>query len=203
MPGMGKLGSRSSLAGALFSSTQLRLLALLFGQPERSFFTSEIIQHVGAGSGAVQRQLKRLTDAGLVTVSRVGRQTHYRANAASPIFTELCSIVRKTVGVAEPLRVAVQRFGDRLELALVYGSVAKGTDRSDSDIDLLLVSDQLTLEDVYRTLADTETALGRSIRPTLYTPAELERRLRDSSFVKRVLAGDTIALVGEVPSVDR
>ncbi len=127
--------SRQSLAGALFSSTQLRLLALLFGQPERSFYTSEIIDHVGAGSGAVQRQLERLTAAGLVNVSRVGRQTHYQANADSPIFAELCSIVQKTVGVAEPLRAAIAPLADRLDFALIYGSVAKGTDRADSDID--------------------------------------------------------------------
>ncbi|MBW2460911.1 MAG: nucleotidyltransferase domain-containing protein [Deltaproteobacteria bacterium] len=196
---MGKLASRRSLAGALFSSTQARLLALLFGQPDRSFFTSEIITDVKAGSGAVQRQLKRLTEAGLVTVSRVGRQTHYRANTASPIFAELSSIVRKTVGVAEPLREALAPLADRLDLALVYGSVAKGTDRSESDIDLMLVSHDLSLEEVYRALADTETALGREIRPMLYTPDELDRRLGKSAFVKRVLAGDTIVLIGEIP----
>jgi predicted nucleotidyltransferase len=176
-------------------------LALLFGQPERSFFTSEIIDHLGRGSGAVQRQLKRLADAGVVTASRVGRQTHYQANPASPIFAELRSIVRKTVGVAEPLREALAPLKDHLSLALVYGSVAKGTDRSDSDIDLMLVSDDLTLEEVYRALAETEATLLRSIRPTLYTPAEMQRRLRDSAFVARVLTGDTIVLIGELPRV--
>jgi predicted nucleotidyltransferase len=201
LPILGKLSSRRSLAGALFSSTQLRLLALLFGQPERSFFTSEIIDHVGAGSGAVQRQLKRLAEAGLVTASRVGRQTHYQANAASPLFAELRSIVQKTVGVAKPLRAALSPLRDHLSLALVYGSVAKGTDRADSDIDLMLVSDDLTLEEVYRALADTEAALVRSIQPTLYTTGEMQRRLRDSAFVERVLTGDTIVLIGELPRV--
>ncbi len=205
LPEMGKQQSRASkasLTSALFSSTQAKLLALLFGQPRRSFYTSEIIDHVDAGSGAVQRQLKKLVDAELVDVFPVGRQTHYRANEGSPIFRELCSILRKTAGVAEPLRAALAPLAGEIVLGLVYGSVAKGTDTSSSDIDLLLVSETLTLEEVYRALASTEEELGRPIRPTLYTPDELTRRLRKSEFLRRVLGGDVMLLLGEIPDVD-
>src|SRR5574340_398791 len=86
----------TGLADALFSSTQQRVLGYLFGQPERSFFANELIGLAGAGSGAVQRELKRLSESGLVTVTRLGNQKHYQANPASPIFIELCGIAQKT-----------------------------------------------------------------------------------------------------------
>ena len=91
-----------SLADALFSGTQQRVLGLLFGQPERSFYATELINLAGVGSGAVQRDLASLSQSGLVTVKPVGNQKHYQANPASPIYDELCGMVRKTVGLAEP-----------------------------------------------------------------------------------------------------
>lgn len=92
--------SRTGIADALFSATQQRVLALLFGQPERSFFTNELIGLVGAGSGAVQREVRRLVESGLVTVTRLGSQKHYQANPAAPIFEELRGIVTKTLGTS-------------------------------------------------------------------------------------------------------
>jgi hypothetical protein len=94
---------RTSLSAALFSNTQQRVLGLLFGQPQRSFFATELIGLSGGGSGAVQRELKRLDESGLVTVKRLGNQKHYQANPQSPIFSELCGIVQKTAEPAEPL----------------------------------------------------------------------------------------------------
>lgn len=190
---------RSSLAGALFSSTQQKLLGLLFGRPDRSFFVTEIMALLDSGRGAVQRELARLADGGLITVTRVGNQKHYQANAESPLFDELCSIVRKTVGLEEPLRSAIQSLPGDVVLALVYGSVAKGTDTSASDIDLLLVADGLTLEEVYKALAPAEKRLGRSINPTLYTRDELERRRETRNpFLIRVLTGPRLMLAGSV-----
>lgn len=87
----------ASLADALFSGTQQRVLAWLFGQPERSFYATELIGLAGAGSGAVQRELARLAQSGLVTARAVGNQKHYQANPEAPIYAELCSIVQKTV----------------------------------------------------------------------------------------------------------
>jgi predicted nucleotidyltransferase len=196
-----RAGSQSnSLASALFSSTQQRVLGLLFGQPERSFFATEIIARLGAGSGAVQRELSKLADCGLLTVSMVGNQKHYQANPESPIYAELCALIRKTVGLAEPLRQALEPALPEIELALVYGSVAKGSATASSDIDLLLVSDTLTLEEVFRRLAGAESALGREINPTLYTADEFSRRLRNhNSFLARVLAEPVLLLKGALP----
>ncbi|QVL43451.1 MAG: nucleotidyltransferase domain-containing protein [Alcanivorax sp.] len=191
---------RLSLADALFSSTQQRVLGLLFGQPEQSFFGAEVISLLGMGSGGVQRELKKLADSGLVRVFRVGNQKHYQANPESPVYAELVGLIRKTVGLVAPLREALEASREAIDLALVYGSVAKGRATAASDIDLLLVSDILTLESAYGMLADVEGALGRPINPTLYTNAEFEQRLRDGNlFLRKVLSGDTILLQGRLP----
>lgn len=195
----GLLHHGSGLADALFTSTQQRVLALLFGQPHRSFFVTELVALAGAGSGAVQRELARLAQSALVTVTKVGNQKHYQANNESPLFDELCSIIQKTVGLQEPILAALAPLTNRIALALIYGSIAKQSDTAVSDIDLLLVSDQLTLEEVYTALAPAEKQLDRSINPTLYTKAEFEqRRQAKSAFLTRVLAGPTIVLIGAV-----
>jgi predicted nucleotidyltransferase len=189
---------RTGLADALFSATQQSVLALLFGQPGRSFFTNELIGLVGAGSGAVQREVGRLVESGLATVTRIGSQKHYQANPAAPIFDELRGIVTKTLGPAEVLRTALLPLGDQVRLALVYGSVAKRSDTAHSDIDLLIVSNVLTLEQVYTALTPVEQKLGRRVSPTLYTVAEFRRRRKGGNpFVTKVLGGEHIRLMGD------
>ena len=192
-----RVDRRTSLADALFTTTQKRVLSLLFGQPSRSFFASELIELTGSGSGAVQRELQRLVSSGLVTVTRVGRQKHHQANPDSPVFEELHGLVLKTVAMAEPIRQALEPLDQRIALALVYGSVAKGTDTAASDIDLLVVSDQVMLEDIYSALAPVETKLHRKFAPTLYTTREFaERKATGSAFLTRVLADEHMVLIG-------
>jgi len=187
----------SSLADALFSTTQQRVLGFLFGQPERSFYATELIGLAGAGSGAVQRELARLEQSGLVTVRRLGTQKHYQANPESPLFNELVGIARKTVGLAEPLREALAPLASRVIAAFVYGSVAKRRDTAASDIDLMVVSDSLTYADVFGALEPLAARLGRTINPTVYSRRELARRRKeDNAFVTRVLAQDKVWIVG-------
>jgi predicted nucleotidyltransferase len=185
------------LSGALFSNTQQRVLAFLFGQPERSFFATELIGLAGGGSGAIQRELKRLEESGLVTVTPLGNRRHYQANPQSPIFAELCGIVQKTVGLAEPLRAALAPFTKKITAAFVYGSVAKRKDTAHSDIDLMVISDTLEYADLFAALEKAATALGRTINPTIYTPAELAKRIKQkNAFMERVLAKPKIWLLG-------
>lgn len=193
----GRVDAATSLADALFTTTQQRVLALLFGQPSRSFFASELIELTGSGSGAVQRELKRLASSGLVTVKRIGKQKHYQANPDCPVFVELCVLVRKTVAMVEPIRQALAPLTKKIERALIYGSVVKGTDTASSDIDLLVVADDLTLEALYTALAPVEASLDRKISPTLYTGKEYEdRRAAANPFLTRVLAGEHLVLMG-------
>lgn len=187
------------MADALFSGTQRRVLGLLFGRPDRSFYTRELIELADAGRGAVQRELSRLAESGLVTVRRVGNQKHYQANQKAPIFDELCSIVRKTSGLADPIREGLRPHEDDIDFALIFGSVPRGEAHAASDIDLLVVSDRVTLEELYESLAPAEHTLGRQISPTLYSREEFEhRRETGHHFVTRVLEGEVIPLLGEL-----
>ncbi len=187
----------SGLAGALFSATQQRVLGVIFGQPDRSFYASELIAMVNAGSGAVQRELARLERSQLVTVRRMGTQKHYQANPDTPIFQELVAIVRKTVGLAEPLRDALAPLASRITAAFVYGSVARQADTARSDIDLMIVSDELTYADFFAALQTLESRFGRPVNPTVYTRADLAaRRVEGNSFVNRVLAQPKVWLIG-------
>ena len=204
MPKMGTSKNRasttpriSSLADALFSGTQQRVLGLLFGQPERSFYATELINLAGIGSGAVQRELARLAQSGLVTVRPVGNQKHYQANPASPIYDELCGVVRKTVGLAEPLRAALAPLATHIKAAFVYGSVAKKEDTARSDIDLMLVSDTLTYGDTVLALQAASELLGREVNPNIFTPQDFAKRLKEGgSFVSRVMAQPKVWLIG-------
>ena len=191
MPNMG------IYADTLFSKTQQRVLALLFGQAQRSFYANEIIAFAAMGSGAVQRELAKLEKSALVTVKKVGNQKHYQANHAAPIFDELRSIVLKTFGVADVLRVALQPYWQEIDLAFVYGSMAKGTEHAHSDIDLMVIGSMASNAQLLAALQPAEQQLGRSINPTLYTPAEWRQRIDDGkSFVVRVLDQPKIFVKG-------
>jgi len=194
---------RTSLADALFSSTQQRVLAYLFGQPDRSFFATELIGLVGGGSGAVQRELARLADSGLVTVTRLGNRKHYQANPASPIFVELCGIATKTVGLAEPLREALSPLADRIHAAFVYGSVAKGSDTATSDIDVMVIADGLDYADAFAALQPAEAKLARTVNPTVYTPADWRKRREEgNAFVVKVAAQPKVFILGTEEMLD-
>ena len=189
--------TRLSLSDALFSGTQQRVLGLLFGQPERSFYANELIALVRGGSGAVQRELARLAQSELVTVRLLGKQKHYQANPQSPIFAELCGIAHKTMALAEPLRAALAPLAPRIRAAFVYGSVAKRQDTASSDVDLMLVSEDLSYPELYGVLEALDQRLGRKVNPTLYTPDELAQRMgRSDAFIKRVLEQPKIWLIG-------
>ena len=203
MPNMGMkakvipIPPRTSLADALFSTTQQRVLAYLFGQPERSFFATELIGLAGGGSGAVQRELARLEQSGLVTVTRMGTQKHYQANPKSPIFAELCAIARKTVGLAEPLREALAPLAKRITAAFVFGSVAKRSDTAASDIDVLVLSDSVDYVDVFAALQSAEAKLGRTVNPTVYSPADWRKKRKSgNAFVVKVAAHPKLFLIG-------
>ena len=188
----------TSAADALFPAVRQRVLAVLFGSPDRSFYANELIALARSGTGAVQRELASLLAAGLVTVRDQGNQKHYQANAASPVFAELRGLVLKTVGLADVLRAALAPLGDQVAAALVYGSVARQQDTAASDVDVLIVSDALGYAEVFGTLEGAAQTLGRTINPTLYTRAELaRRRAQDNAFVTRVLDQPRIWLMGD------
>ena len=188
----------TGLADALFTPVQQRVLGLLFGQPDRRFQGVELIRLANAGTGAPHRLLQRLASCGLVRVDAVGRQKFYQANPAAPIHNELVALVRKTVGLREPLREALMPFAHHIKLAFVFGSVAAGQDRADSDIDLMVVTRRLNYSALLDALTTVGEAVGRPVTPNIFSPADWarKRRLKDGLFA-RVAAGPRLLVIGE------
>jgi predicted nucleotidyltransferase len=186
-----------SPADALFTKSQQRVLAVLFGNPNRSYYASEIIAAAKSGTGAVQRELARLEAAQLVTTRRIGNQKHYQANPDAAVFGELRGLVLKTAGLADQLQSALAPMNDSIRAAFVFGSVAKGGDTATSDIDLMIISDSLTHADVFRAVDLASSRLGRRVNPTVYSTGEWIRRVRaKSAFVARVGAQTKIWIIG-------
>lgn len=193
-----------SIAAALFSDSQSRVLRWLFGQPDRAFHLSELRRLTGLGSASLQRELNRLAKAGLVRSERVGNLRRFQANPQSPVYGELVGLTRKTLGVEPLLREALQPLAPDLQAAWVYGSIAKQTDTAQSDVDVMLIGKNLRLAKVLELLVPLETQLGRKINPTCYTPAEFKRRRAEpGSFVNRVLAQPILPLMGNADELAR
>lgn len=185
----------TSLADALFTTTQQRVLGALYGNPQRSFSVSELIASTGAGSGAVQRELAKLTASGLLTVRPIGNQKRYQANPAAPIHAELVAIMQKTVSLAEPLREALAPLAARIEQAFVFGSIARGEAGPRSDVDLMVVGDA-TFADVVEAVYPLHARLGREVNPIVLTAREFRARAKDPGFISRVMNGPRIMLIG-------
>ncbi len=186
-----------SLGDALFTATQQKVLALLYGKPDRSFYANEIARWAQVGKGSVMRELDRMQKAGVLVLTQQGNQTHYLANAQCPIYAELLGIVRKTFGVAEHLRAALAPLVGKLHWAFVYGSIAKGTAHSGSDIDLMLIGEGVNYSDVMTLLMPVEEQLGRTINPTLYTKATWQAQHKtDDNFVQRLAQQEKIDIIG-------
>ena len=198
---MGTIAKRrlpSAVASALFTPVQQRVLGLLFGQPERRFQSAELIRLAGSGTGAVHRQLQRLAQAGLVTVTQEGNQKHYTARKDAPVFPELHGLIAKTVGIVEPLRAALGPIAKKIDLAFIFGSVAKGDERPDSDLDLLIVSDVVTYPEAYEALQEVEQRIARAINPTVMTRTEWRgKRKGADSFAKRIATQPKFFVIGD------
>lgn len=187
----------ANLSDALFSKVQRCVLGLLYGNPDRSFYANELFRLAGSGTGAVVRELAKLADSGLVTVNKIGNQKHYQANRAAPIFEELRGIVLKTFGMADVLRQGLLPLSSRISVAFVYGSVAKGTDTARSNIDVMVIGDDLAYPEVYSALMPVEEQLGRKINPSIYSNEDVRQKMeKGNAFLTRIMAQPKILLIG-------
>ena len=192
------------IGGALFGTTRQAVLRALFGHAERRFYQRQLIRMLGAGTGAVQRELATLVEAGIVTRTVEGRQTYFQVNADSPVFAELRALIRKTFGVVEVLRNALQPLTSSIRLAFIYGSVAAGNEKAGSDIDLLVVGDQISLDDVVSALSEAQQLTGREVNPSVYPSAEFRRKLTEGQhFLTRVIRGPKLFLMGSESELTR
>lgn len=191
------------VAAKLFGRLTRALLAVLYGDPERSLYLRELVRLTGASPGAVQREVGELTTAGLLIRSHRGRQVFYQANRSTPVFTDLRGLLEKTMGTADVLRAALAPLADRIEAAALFGSLATGASGPTSDIDLLVVG-SAEFAEVTDALAAAEARLGREINPMVYSRAEFRRRLSEGGhFVTSVLRAPRFALIGVLPDEPR
>lgn len=187
----------TSIADALFTKTQQRVLATLFGKPDQSFYLNEIVRLANIGKGTVKRELERMTAAGLLTIKRIGNQNHYQANPDCPIYSELLGITRKTFGIADVIKAALLPLDAQIDQAFIYGSVAKEQDTASSDIDLMVISDTLPYATLMTALIEAEPTVGRPINPTIYTAQQIRDKLHgNNAFITRVLAQPKLWIKG-------
>lgn len=188
----------TSIADALFTKTQQRVLATLFGKPDQSFYLNEIVRLANIGKGTVKRELERMTAAGLLTIKRIGNQNHYQANPNCPIYSELLGITRKTFGIADVIKTALLPLDAQIDQAFIYGSVAKQQDTASSDIDLMVISDTLPYATLMTALIEAEPTVGRPINPTIYTAQQIHDKLHgNNAFITGVLAQPKLWIKGE------
>lgn len=183
-------------ASLLFGAYRRDALALLLLHPEESRHVREIARAIGKAPGTLLRELNALSAAGVLLRKPVGNQVHFQANPDCPIYEELRSILKKTVGVADVLREALAPLNPKVRVAFVYGSVARGDERSRSDLDVMVVG-EASFGDVVAALAPAQESLRREVNPNVYPALEFRKKLaaRDP-FLKRVLAGHKIYIVG-------
>ena len=189
--------SLTSLGDSLFTKTQQRVLGLLYGKPDTRFYTNEILRMAGMGRGTITRILDGFVSSGVLVSFREGNQRYYQANSQNPIYNELVSIVRKTFGITDVMKTALDSVSEQIVLAFVYGSIAKGEGTASSDIDLMVITDSLSYGDLIVALTDAEKTLARPINPTIYTPLQFRERVeKDNSFLTRVIAQPKLWLKG-------
>lgn len=186
----------------IFSKLQQSILRLLYLNTASDYFTNEIIRLANCGTGAVQRELKKLTEAGLITQKKFGNQVRYQANQNLPYFEELKSIIIKTFGLADIIAEKIC-FNQEIKLAFIYGSFAKGTYGADSDVDLMLIGEDLTYAEFFQTLNDVEQMLGYKINPSFYSPTEWQRKYKAGNhFIRSICEQPKIFLIGTKDEFD-
>lgn len=181
---------------ALLTKTKRSILSLLFTNPDESFYVREIIKKLDVGQGTVQRELALLTDAGIITREDKGNQVFYRANRVNPIFNEIHMLIIKTIGIADHLREALSPLTGKIEVAFIYGSIAKGTADNDSDVDLMVIGN-VKFGDIIKCLRDAEVTIGREINPTVYPVREFKTKVKsENHFLQSVVDDEKIFVAG-------
>jgi predicted nucleotidyltransferase len=184
------------LGSALFPLSRRTVLGILYGDPERPYYLREIIGLAGLGSGQIQRELARLSEAGILRRFEQGRHVYFQADPQCPIYEELRSLVTKSVGAGAVVAAALGDLEDRIRLAVIFGSVARGEDRSESDLDLLVVGD-ISFSELVEALSEAESTLRREIHPSLFSEDEFRNRLASKDhFLDSVLREEKVFVIG-------
>lgn len=193
----------SQVSEALFGRVRGVVLALFLTRPETALYVREVISLAGVGQGAVQRELLRLTEAGILIRERRGRQVFYRANTEAPVYPELRGLIVKTVGLVDVLRAALAPVSERIAVAFVFGSFARGTANGQSDVDVMIIG-EIGFAEAVAALAPAEETLGREVNPSVYPASEFRQRLAAGQhFLTAVLREPRLYLVGDSDALGR
>lgn len=185
------------IAQALFGKTRRAVLALLFGQPGKTFYTREIVAAAGAGASQVQKELDQLTRAGLLIRERRANQVYFGVNPDAPVFTELSGLITKTFGIGDVIRAALAPLGGLIDVAFIYGSVARSEHHAGSDIDMFLVG-EILLSQLAVPLSGVEKKLGLPVSTTIFDRTEFLSRIKKRDhFISKVVAGPKLFLIGD------
>lgn len=186
-------GIRSLFAGRAIAA----LLKVFFLHPTQDFYQRELVDLTSERLFLVQRGLARLIQAGLVHQVSRGNRVYYRANQSHPAFEDLKAVILKTVGLGDTVRAQLDRLGDRVKIAFLYGSVVRGEETASSDIDIMLIGD-LSGREVASVFAPLKKMLHREINPSVYRLAEVRRKLKDGHpFLTTVLNEPKVFLLGD------
>jgi len=189
------MGTSNILSETLFGQTRGAVLSVLYGHVGKGFYLRQLARLTDIALGPVQREIRQLVEAGLVTRKTVGAQTLYSANQKSPVFREIKSLVNKTVGMRDILAAALDPLRERINLAFVYGSVARSRETENSDVDLMIVG-KVDFDEVIAGLAGAEKTLNREVNPNVYSIREFGKKVR-GNFLKTVLADKKLFIIGD------
>jgi predicted nucleotidyltransferase len=193
----------SKLGSTLFGKTRRAVLSLLYSHPDESFYLRQIARVTGAGMGSLQRELKQLSEAGIIQRSEIGRQAFFKANSDSPVFSELRNLIIKTFGVADVLRAALSPLSDKIQVAFIFGSMAGGEFKRGSDVDVMVIGDTPFAE-IVAALSSVQETLAREINPTVYAFEEFRSKLAENHhFLKIVLNGPKLFLIGDENELEK
>lgn len=185
-----------SLTEVLFPEYRRRVLGLLLLHPDQRYYLREIARLTGSTAGTLTRELSKLVKAGVVTVQKVGNQAHYSANRDCPVFDELASILRKTSGLTDVLAEALLPLADQIEAAFVFGSVASGKARAESDIDLMVIGD-VSFKAVVTALYSLQERLGRELNPKVYSRKEWRDLVTENgTFIRDIQKKPMLFIMG-------
>jgi predicted nucleotidyltransferase len=197
VPTLSTFSDTDNLSRTLFSKTRRAVLSLLYSHVDDAFYLRQIARAAGGGLGAVQRELKQLSDAGIIQRVVRGRQVYYQANPRCPVFEDLKKLVVKTVGAGAAVRAALAPLGERISVAFIYGSIARSEEGRESDVDVLIVG-EVTFGEIVSSLRGAQKTIGREINPTVYPPAEFQSKLTAGHhFLSAVLKEPKLFLIGD------
>lgn len=203
IPSMGSTNVRPVEPPSLFGKTRRSLLSLLYGRADEAHLQENLIQLAGLGRGSVQRELDFLTRAGVVRRTVRGRQVYFQANPDCPIYAELHGLVVKTAGVADALRAVLAPVAARIRVAFIHGSIAKGTERRASDVDVMVIGD-VSFEESSAALARAQKTIGREVNPSVYAPTDFRAKLAARHhFLRTVARSEKIFLIGDQHELDQ